>query len=276
MKRILAIVTVGLTLAFAFAFRLADEKGTQVLRQLGVSEEDAKDYVWLDFSHAIFSYPRTEQMLALAKGDRPATVEAIVGFARTYTKSKEFIERYQTYRNGKKPEPPEPPKSMAELRKEQREQLQKSLKEIEDNLKSASPEQREQYKPVLDGLRESIKSIDDPDNPMYSKDVENAYRQAYEGQLETFRKDSLDWEREWTVDPDSMLVRGLEKFLEVSAEVDFSAAVVRDKSGYTTFANPEYESKPPEWKFCYRAGRETVKAARTAAKDWLKELKSGK
>lgn len=276
MKRFMVIAAGCLGLALALAFRVVDQKETQVLKQLGLSEEDAKDYVWLDFSHTIFSYPRTEQILALARGDRPAIVRQVVEFAKSYAKSDEFRKRYETFREGKKPEAPEPPKSMDEQRKEQKEQLQKSLKEIEDNLKNATPEQREQYKPVVDGLQASIKSLDDPNNPMYSKDVEKAYQQAYEGQLETFRKDSVEWERDWTEDPKPMLVRGLEQFLEVSADVDFGAAVLKDNNGVATYANPEYESKSSEWKLCYRAGRETVEAARAAAKEWLKELKLGK
>ncbi len=276
MKRLIIFALGCLGLALALAFRVVDEKGAQVLKQLGVSEEDAKDYVWLDFSHAIFSYPRTEQILALAKGDRPAMVRSAVDFAKAYTRSEEFYRRYQTFREGKKPERPDPPKSMDELRNEQKEQLQKSLKEIEDNLKNATPQEKEQYKAVLDGLRESIKSLDDPNNPMYSKDIEKAYQQDYEGQLETFRKDSLEWVQEWTTDPKPMLIRGLGKFLEISTDVDFGAAVVRHSSGYTSFANPEYESKPPEWKLCFRAGRGAVDAARAVAEEWLKELQSAK
>ncbi len=275
MKRVIVIAVCFVGIVLALAFRAVDEKGIQVLKQLGISEEDAKDYVWLDFSHAILSYPRTDQILAIAKGDRPAMVRSIVDFAKSYAKSDEFKNRYETFRQEKKPERPEPPKTMDALRNEQKEQLQKSLKEIEDNLKNATPEQREQYKPAVDGLQVSIKSLDAPNNPMYSKDVEKAYQQAYEGQLETFRKDSIEWERYWTEDPTPMLVRGLEHFLEVSADVDFGAAVIKDNNGVATFANPEYESKPSEWKLCYRAGKETVEAARAAAKGWLKELKPG-
>ncbi len=270
------VVITAACLVLTLAFRAADEKGVQVLKQLGVSGEDAKDYVWLDFSHTIFSYPRTEQILALARGDRPAIVRQVVEFAKTYTQGEEFRKRYQTFREEKKPEPPEPPKSMTELRNEQKEQLQKSLKEIDDNLKNATPEQKKQYQPVMDGLRESIKSLDDPNNPMYSRDVEKGYQQAYESQLETFRKDSLEWAKEWTADPKPMLARALDKFLEISADVDFSASIVKNENGIATFANSDYESKPSEWKLCYRAGKETVEAARAAAKEWLKELKPAK
>ncbi len=275
MKRLVIVVVASLGFLLGLALRAVDEKGAQVLKQLGLTEEDAKDYIWLDFSHAVLSYPRTEQILAVARGDRVAIVKQLVAHAKAYTKSPEFNRRYETYREGKKPERPELPKSMEEMRSEQKEQLKKSIKETEENMKTLTPEQQEQFKPVLDGLRASLKSVEDPNNPMYSKDVGKMYQQAYEGQLETFKKDSAEWDTQWPPDPKPMLIRRLENFLEVSADVDFNAKVVRDKSGFTTFANPTYEGKSSDWKLCYRAGRETIEAARAAAKEWLQGLKSG-
>jgi hypothetical protein len=37
-----------------------------------------------------------------------------------------------------------------------------------------------------------------------------------------------------------------------------------------------YENKPVEWKLCYRAGKETVEAARAVASQWLGGLKRSK
>jgi hypothetical protein len=39
------------------------------------------------------------------------------------------------------------------------------------------------------------------------------------------------------------------------------------------FVNNDYERKPPEWKLCFRAGKEATAAARVFASDWLAELK---
>jgi hypothetical protein len=39
------------------------------------------------------------------------------------------------------------------------------------------------------------------------------------------------------------------------------------------FVNQAYERKDGNWKLCYRAGRETVAAVRSAAQAWLKELR---
>lgn len=53
-----------------------------------------------------------------------------------------------------------------------------------------------------------------------------------------------------------------------------SAADVLGQLGVNPAAakNESYESKPSEWKLCYRAGKEPVAAARVAVGAWLKEL----
>lgn len=73
-----------------------------------------------------------------------------------------------------------------------------------------------------------------------------------------------------------MLKRTLSQFLDASKDVDFSAAVVTTGKGARVFANPAYESKPSNWKLCFRAGRETVEAARSFAQQWLNELSKTK
>ena len=63
----------------------------------------------------------------------------------------------------------------------------------------------------------------------------------------------------------------LRQFLDLSADVDFNARMVTRK-GQTCFADARLESRPPEWKLCYRAGPQTLAAARAFAGDWLKTL----
>ncbi|ULQ56063.1 hypothetical protein KJS94_15550 [Flavihumibacter rivuli] len=68
-------------------------------------------------------------------------------------------------------------------------------------------------------------------------------------------------------DPKQMVKKRLEKFMEVSATVDFDAALNGSR-----FADPRYEAKPKEWKMCFRAGKEVVAAAREEVAKWLQEL----
>jgi hypothetical protein len=73
------------------------------------------------------------------------------------------------------------------------------------------------------------------------------------------------------LDPMVLVAERLRKFMDVSAGVDFSAALTgagRD----ARFSNPAYEEQSSDWKMCFRAGKEAVDAARAEAADWLKTL----
>ena len=69
-------------------------------------------------------------------------------------------------------------------------------------------------------------------------------------------------------DPQELVKKRLEEFLEVSETVNFEAEMRGNM-----FADAKYEGKDDKWKMCYRAGKEVVGAAREEAKKWLDELK---
>ena len=75
-------------------------------------------------------------------------------------------------------------------------------------------------------------------------------------------------EKKYPSDPSVLIKQRLNEFLEVSASVDFTAELRNNM-----FVNPDYEKKSPQWKMCYRAGKDVVEAARVEAKAWLDELK---
>lgn len=68
-------------------------------------------------------------------------------------------------------------------------------------------------------------------------------------------------------DPNELIKKRLEKFMEISATVDFEATL-----NGAQFANPEYEKKSDQWKMCYRAGKAVIAAAREEVAVWLKAL----
>jgi hypothetical protein len=74
-------------------------------------------------------------------------------------------------------------------------------------------------------------------------------------------------EKIYPSDPDVLIKKRLEDFLSLSATVDFDAEVLNGR-----FLKREYEAKSAQWKMCYRAGKEVVDAARTEARNWLKEM----
>lgn len=81
-----------------------------------------------------------------------------------------------------------------------------------------------------------------------------------------------DDEKRYPSDPAVLIRQRLEAFLQLSATVDFSAAV-RNNGGTLYFVNGDYEARSNEWKACYRAGAPVVNAARDEVQQWLGTLK---
>ena len=273
-----SIIWLLLTLCAAISFlayRTIDKKATDVLKQLGIQNDEAKDYIWSNIVRDSFSHPTTNEMKALAAGDRPAIVRQLFVYAQQYAKGEEFNTRYQEYRLGMKPEPPEKPKSMNDLRQEQKTQIQHSIEELEKTKKSFAADQQKQFDGYIQQMQEQLASVDDPKNPMFSKEMEEYFKQSYDSQMKAHETKVSEWQNEWPENPTPVIMRSLQKFLDASKDIDYRAEVFKNEYGQLLFSKTIYESKPSEWKLCYRAGKETVDAARTAAGQWLNELKRG-
>ena len=76
-----------------------------------------------------------------------------------------------------------------------------------------------------------------------------------------------DDDKKYPANPDELIKKRLESFMEISATVDFDAQL-----NGSMFANPEYEKKSDQWKMCFRAGKAVIAAAREEVATWLKEL----
>lgn len=76
-----------------------------------------------------------------------------------------------------------------------------------------------------------------------------------------------DDDKKMPTDPNELIKKRLEKFMEISATVDFEATLTGSQ-----FTNPEYEKKSDQWKMCYRAGKAVIAAAREEVALWLKDI----
>jgi hypothetical protein len=258
------------------AFKTYERSASDVLKQLGVPDEIAKDAIWSSFSGGYFYFPHKPQLAQTPKGERAAIVQKIGAYAKSYSQTGDFAKKYQRYREQQKPQPPERPKTMEESRKAQKEEMQKSIRETEQNLKSIPADQQSAIKELIGTMKEQLKSLDDPSNPMFSKEIEDAQKQAYEAEMIEHRNRLTQWEKDYPTNSTPMITRWLTDFLEVSRDVDFNAKLVTGEHSVKAFAKPEYETKSPNWKLCFRAGKETVEAGRAFAQQWLNELNKGK
>ena len=60
---------------------------------------------------------------------------------------------------------------------------------------------------------------------------------------------------------------------DVSKDVVYDAKLI-DKEGTKVFADPALETRPKEWKMCFRAGKPATDAARDFAQKWLRDLQA--
>ena len=189
LKTLIVTIVIALSLSF-YAFKTFESKSAEVLQKLGISEEIAKDCIWSSFSGMYLSNPGGRQLRQTKASERGSLTRGIAEYAKAYTKSDEFKKKYLEYREGLKPTPPEKPKSMAEQKNEQKEQLKKSIKETEENIQKMPSDQQATMKGVVDMFKQQLKSLDDPDNAMFSPQMEAMQTQGYEMQVKEYKEKS--------------------------------------------------------------------------------------
>ncbi len=271
MKKIFPVVILAATILAYSGFSML-ENAKDVMKQLGIPEEEARNYIWWSLSGNTFSYPGTQQVKKTPVSERAAMVQQICAFAKSYSESDAFRQKYLEQREGSKPIPPEKPEPVEEMRARLKKDMEKSIQETEKAIESMPAEHHEMMRANIAMLKEQAKSYDDPNNPMFSKDMEEMMKQSYEMQMAEHKKGVAEWEQNNPTDPKPMVKRWLEEFLEQSKDVDFKAALIEGENGRMLFAKREYEMKSTNWKLCYRAGKESVDAARGYVKGWLDEL----
>lgn len=273
MKKYIALFSLLLLALVFLAGRLIDDRAKTLLQTIKLSEDDAKSTIFSDISSSSFYLPGIKELKSIALNERVSQVEVIGKYVKDFTATEEFKKRYNEYRESRKPTPPEKPKLAEELKADYKRDLQKSLEEMNVAKSQAASDQKAMFDETIKMLEQQLKEIDNPDNPMFSPQMDEYSKMAYDQQMEQHNKDISEWELKYPVNNPKPLIKiWLESFLEQTNGVDFSAQTAIDKSR-TLFVKQEYERKNNLWKLCYRAGKETTEASRQFADNWLKELK---
>jgi hypothetical protein len=257
-----------------YAGHIIDDNANTLLKTIKLSEDEAENTIFSDISSAsAFYFPGIKELKSVAENDRASQVQAVGKFVKDFTKTEDFKNRYNEFRESKKPSPPEKPKTMEELKKENKESLEKSLEEMRTTKASMPADQQAMFDETIKMLEEQLKRLDDPNNSMYSPEMDVYMQQSYDLQMEQHKKDIKDWEAKYPANnPNALIKTWLESFLEQTKDVDFNAQTAIDKNR-TLFVKQEYERKNNLWKLCYRGGKETTEAGRKFAQSWLNELK---
>jgi hypothetical protein len=203
--------------------------------------------------------------VALPPAARAALVDAGFAWTKAYVSSAAFKTAYLRSRDEQKPTPPSFDGSVDDEVKRKQDEQAKSLAESRAALASLPADQRAQLEAIFKASEAQMK---DPQMiALMRQGVELDRAQAQQ----SYQADLERWQKTMPADPNVLVARRLRSFLDLSASVDF-AAKLQGTGTEQRFVDEDYQSKPSDWKMCFRAGKDAVTAARADATSWLKEL----
>lgn len=273
MKKIVALLSFLLVLLGPLSWSLADDEVDSLLRLLKTNEASAKAALLQAVATPSFVIPNGKAVKNLPEKERVTFVLTAGKHIKAYLASPEFVAAYNTFRETKKPNPPKEPKYADQLKNEYRESLQKNIAELERNKQTVGKDQHAMLDGIIAQMQQQLGELDHASKTLYPADMDSQLRQAHASQMEEHAQRLVAWEQAYPAnDPKPMIKKWLATFLATSATVDFAAQTMEVKPGLIRFTDPQFERKDKQWKLLYRAGKETVTAARTFAQAWLAEL----
>ena len=214
-------------------------------------------------------YPSRKAYAAASPAARVAFVKSALGVVKTYAESAAFKTDYEKLRAQAKPGPSEskgtPDEQWAKFLADQ----QKSLVEMKANVAKMSPDMQKQMQPTIQQMQASMEKTSK--DPQMMAIMKQSYAAEGENSKKDYQRSLAEYETKYPADPIVLIAKRLREFLEMSNGIPFDAKLV-GANGHMRFADPKLESKPDQWKLCFRAGKEPVEAARAFASEWLKTL----
>jgi len=251
MKKILIILSllVGATLYTSYKIKMYAAR--EILTVFGIKKEGfLLNHTLCATNPNCFMTPpymdNKAVLKAMAMGDKLSATKELFEYTKAYYNSQEFKDLYEQKRQEAKPLVPE-------VSPEERDAALAMIKE-----------QEELYTPeILAMLPPEAKEA-------ALQSIEDAKASAYGQLTETQKK---EWEALIPENPNKAVSKMLKDFLDVTRDVDFNATTkLNPENKHQVFTNPVYEKKDPQWKACYRAGKELTTEARSFAQQWYAEL----
>ena len=278
MKRtVIAIVkTISICLVIAAGSLLFVSYKTQKMyadlwQQLGISKDEGSRHIRESMMFGHLQFYGARNIKKIATGDRVAVAKELLEYTRQYVNSEAFKKEYRATRESARPVPPPPPRSEEEIRKNEIDQVKEGIKSMEDAIKTGPAEYKKMYEDNIKLYKERLKEYEDPKS-QYIKLLVQSEMRSYEQQKGNYEDDLKEWQETMPENPMVLVKKRLQELLEVTRDVDFNAALV-EKYGKKRFVKPEYENKPSNWKYAFRAGKEVTQTVRAFAEQWLKEIK---
>ena len=274
MKKIFFVLPLMIFVLGFTAQQMFDDKLKGLLTQFKIDEDAAKTNIFYAVSGPSYYIPNVKVLKDIAVGDRVSLIQAMGNNVKEYIATKEFTAKYNQLREDRKPTRPEEPKYSAELKEEHRTNLKNSIAETEKSKSQMSKDQQGMFDEIIKMFKQQLAEIDDPEKTMFKPEMDEYIKQGYQMQMEDYKSKLAEWESEHpNNNPNPIIKKWINTFLDKSSDINFDAKTQKGKDGLLKFVDQKYEGKDSQWKLYYRAGRESVNAARTFAQSWLSELK---
>lgn len=273
----LTVILAGLALAIpAAAPRVAPFVAQTGLAQLGLTEARARAFLFDEVKSsteaadrrtpiAVTGHRAFYKLPAAARG--PAAT-ALFAWAKGYVNSAAFRTAYAQYRREANPVDTRQVKSVDQ---QLADQLAESLESIEAFKKTAAslpPADRDR---MLASIKEQETLIRSPE---WAERLRSALDLEQRGRDENNESAGRRFEERYPADPHRIVAGRLRRFLDETADADFSARIIRltDGPDGMEFVDPAHRAKSTIWQLAVLAGAEATRAARASAEAWLKEI----
>ena len=258
---------------FLFSFSIGNKMADDVWRQLGMDKTEGINSIKESFYSNYLQYYGAKNFKKIAANNRVAVARDLLASTKQYINGAEFKKAYEKYRTESKPQEPElkTPRTKEQIQKEEIARTEKMIKETEESIKKMPADMQKAMKPVLDQGQKQLKEYQNPNHKMWPALAENDVRENERKTIQ-YKKDIERWEKEYPADSKQIVKQRLQKFLDITADVDYNAEL-KEKYGKKVFVNPDYERKQQEWKMAFRSGKEVTETARAFVQQWMTELK---
>jgi hypothetical protein len=239
------------------------------LGRLGITEGRAREAVFDSFITDTLSVAGDGKVFTTASASaRVAIVNFALSLARAFAESDDFRRRYADHREANGPDPlPDAPNVDAILAN-QRAGFEAQVEQMRKLFDQITPEQRATLE---EGWKDMRAQLTDLESGPRRAEFEKALRQRRVVQEQEREIALKELDAVWPPDHRALVASRLRRFLDLSKDVVYDARLV-DKDGTKVFADPALETKPKEWKMCFRAGKPATDAARGFAQKWLSDL----
>ena len=274
---IIRVSAVGLVLVilslFLFSFSIERKMADDVWRQLGLDKTAGINSIKESFYYNSLQYYGAKNFKKIATNNRQAVARDLLSSTKQYISSAEFKKAYDSYRAQSKPHEPElkTPRTKEQVQKEEIARTEKMIKETEESIKKMPADMQKAMKPVLDQGQKQLKDYQNPNYKLWGIMAESDVREN-EHKTTQYKKDIERWEKEYPANSKEIVKLRLQKFLDLTADVDYNAEL-KERYNKKVFVNPDYERKPQEWKMAFRSGKEVTETSRAFVQQWLSELK---